>query len=57
MRDQGGRYAAAQRLLFDQSFDLTDTPSSVRAAQVVARVGGIDLPTPTMRPKRRIAYA
>ncbi|HMI18860.1 MAG TPA: hypothetical protein VK533_04890 [Sphingomonas sp.] len=56
-RDPSGRYAAAQRTLFDQSFDLTETPSSVRAAQVVARVGGIELPVPAMQPARRIAYA
>jgi hypothetical protein len=56
-REQGGRYAAAQRILFDQSFDLSETLSSVRAAQVVARVGGIELPAPATEPARRIAYA
>jgi len=57
VRDQGGRYAAAQRTLFDQSFDLTETPSSVRAAQAVARVGGIALAVPATEPARRFAYA
>jgi len=53
IRDPGGRFAAAQKQLFDATFDLTETPSSVRAAQVVARVAGVDLPparkTPTAR--------
>jgi CDP-glycerol glycerophosphotransferase (TagB/SpsB family) len=55
VRDQGGRYAAAQHILFDQSFDLTETPSSIRAAQAVARVGGIELQMPEAAPL--VAYA
>ena len=46
IRDPGGRYAAAQKQLFEDTFDLTDTPSSVRAAKVVARLAGIGLPAP-----------
>jgi hypothetical protein len=57
MRDPGGRYAAAQKLLFDETFDLTDTPSSVRAAQAVARVAGFELSLPTTSPARRIVNA
>jgi hypothetical protein len=57
VRDQGGRYAAAQRMLFDQSFDLTETPSSIRAAQAVARVGGIELRLPEAPPAPLVAYA
>lgn len=55
-RDLGGRYAAAQKQLFDQSFDLTDTPSSVRAAQAVARVAGFDLSV-SDPPARRLVNA
>lgn len=51
-RDEGGRFAAAQKKLFDASFDLTETPSSVRAAQAVARVIGLDLATPATRGER-----
>jgi len=57
MRDAGGRYAAAQRQLFAESFDLNDTPSSVRAAQVVARVAGIELPEPMAPSTRRLVNA
>jgi CDP-glycerol glycerophosphotransferase (TagB/SpsB family) len=35
------RYAAVQRELFDDSFDLDDQPSSVRAARAVARFAGL----------------
>ena len=46
MRDSGGRFAAVQKQLFEDSFELNDMPSSVRAARVVARVAGIELPVP-----------
>ena len=45
IHDPGGRFAKAQEQLFADSFDLTETPSSMRAARVVARVAGIELPT------------
>jgi hypothetical protein len=35
------RYATVQRELFDYSFDLTDEPSSLRAARAVARFAGL----------------
>jgi hypothetical protein len=54
VRDPGGRYAARQRQLFDETFDLTDTPSSIRAAQAVARVAGFALATPPAEPTRRL---
>jgi hypothetical protein len=57
MRDPGGRYVAAQRQLFDESFDLNETPSSVRAARAVARVAGIELPAPLAPIERRIVNA
>jgi len=51
-RDQGGRFRATQKRLFNASFDLTETPSAVRAAHALARVLGLDLPAPaaTQRP-------
>ena len=57
IRDPGGRYAATQRQLFDESFDLNETPSSVRAARAVARVAGIELPAPLAPVERRIVNA
>ncbi len=57
IRDPGGRYAAAQKQLFDDTFDLTDTPSSLRAAAAVARVTGFDLQMPEARMARRIVNA
>jgi len=53
MRDPGGRYAAAQKQLFDDTFDLTDKPSSLRAAEAVARVTGFELSAPEARTARR----
>ena len=57
VRDPGLRYAAAQRQLFAESFDLTETPSSVRAARVVARVAGLDLAAPVAPATRRLVNA
>jgi len=57
IRDPGGRYAAAQKQLFEDSFDLTDTPSSLRAAEVVARVTGFELSVPQAQTARRIVNA
>jgi len=57
MRDPGGRYAAAQKQLFQDTFDLTGTPSSLRAAEVVARVAGFDLSVPKPRTTRRLVNA
>ena len=42
------RYRAAQRALLRYTFDLTEVPSSVRAAEAIARVAGI-------RPRRKKA--
>lgn len=48
------RYAPVQRELFDYSFDLTDEPSSVRAARALARFAGLPevrseaVPTPAL---------
>jgi hypothetical protein len=51
-RDQGGRFVATQRQLFNASFDLTKTPSAVRAAHALTRVLGQDQPASatTQRP-------
>ena len=57
MRDPGGRYAAAQKHLLKETFDLTDTPSSLRAAEAVARVGGFALTAAGRRASRRIVNA
>jgi len=57
VRDPGSRYAVAQRQLFAESFDLTETPSSVRAARVVARVAGLDLAAPVAPATRRLVNA
>jgi CDP-glycerol glycerophosphotransferase (TagB/SpsB family) len=57
VRDPGGRYAVAQKQLLKETFDLTDTPSSVRAAEAVARVGGFALTAPGRRASRRIVNA
>ena len=57
MRDPGGRYAAAQKQLFDDTFDLTGTPSSLRAAQAVARVGGFELAVAEAETTRRLVNA
>ncbi len=56
-RDQGGRFAAAQKALFDASFDLTDTPSSVRAAQAVAAVMALELPARLLPNARQRVHA
>jgi hypothetical protein len=55
--DLGGRYAAQQKQLLEASFDLTETPSSFRAAQAVARLGGVEiaLPAPAIE-GRKIAH-
>lgn len=37
------RWRPTQQAMFDESFDLTQEPSSVRAAQALARVIGLDL--------------
>ena len=42
--EHSGLYRTAQQALFDYSFDLTDEPSSVRAARAVARFAGLDAP-------------
>lgn len=57
IRDPGGRYAAAQKQLFDATFDLTETPSAIRAALAVARVAGQDLPAPEAPAERHLAHA
>ena len=38
------RYRSVQERLFDYSFDLTDTPSSIRAARAVAGLAGLTWP-------------
>jgi hypothetical protein len=53
IRDPGGRYAAAQQRLLADTFDLGDTPSSVRAAQAVARLAGIEIPASASPSTRR----
>jgi len=57
MRDAAGRYAAAQRQLFDGTFDLTDKPSSIRAAEAVARVAGFPLSAVEVGTARRTVNA
>jgi hypothetical protein len=57
IRDPGGRYAAAQKQLFDDTFDLTETPSSLRAAEAVARVAGFELAMPEPQTTRRLVNA
>lgn len=39
--NHGSHYAPVQQELFDYSFDLTDEPSSVRAARALARFAGL----------------
>ena len=39
------RYAAIQRVMFDESFDLTHEPSSLRAARAVAEFAGLAAPS------------
>jgi hypothetical protein len=46
------RYRSIQKELFDASFDLTDEPSSVRAARAVARFAGLSLQE-RQRPRKR----
>lgn len=43
-RDHPLIHLPIQRALFDQSFDITDEPSSVRAARAVARFAGVAAP-------------
>ncbi len=48
-RSQDGHdavYRPVQQAMFDYSFDLTDEPSSTRAARALARVAGLDWPSP-----------
>ena len=49
------KYLAIQKRLFDGSFDLTDTPSSIRAATAVASVAGLKPKTSSTRRAKRIA--
>lgn len=42
--EHGSTWRRAQRTLFDYSFDLTDEPSSVRAARALARFAGLVAP-------------
>ncbi len=56
-RDPNARFASAQRALFDASFDLTDTPSSIRAAEVIAREMGQELAKPAGADERLFAHA
>jgi hypothetical protein len=37
-------YGATQRRMFDETFDLTDDPSSLRAARAIAGLMGLELP-------------
>lgn len=57
IRDPGGLYAAAQKQLFEDTFDLTDKPSSLRAAEAVARVAGFELTVPPAETTRRLVNA
>jgi len=43
-RDQETIWRPAQQALFDRSFDLTDEPSSARAARALARFAGLEWP-------------
>ncbi len=45
-------YAPIQQRLFEESFDLTDTPSSIRAAAVVAEIAGVKPKTVRSAPVR-----
>lgn len=40
-RNETGAYRAIQQKLVDETFDLTDVPSSVRAARAIARFAGL----------------
>ena len=49
-------YRPIQERLFRDSFDLTEIPSAIRAAQVVARVAGAASPGPLAASRIRTAY-
>jgi hypothetical protein len=49
--DHAAVWRPAQQALFDHSFDLTDEPSSVRAARAVAAFAGVDAPGLTGDPE------
>ena len=53
--DQQSYYRPIQEQMFNYSFDLTETPSSKRAAQAVATLAGLDWPV--TRPRAAYAYA
>ena len=48
-------YRPIQQRMFDYSFDLTEEPSSLRAARVLADMAG--LPLPAFAPERRLGHA
>lgn len=57
-REHARSYRAVQQAMFDASFELTDEPSSVRAARAVARFAGLSTPGLTApQDSRRVAHA
>ena len=55
--DHATTYRPAQQALFDHSFDLTDEPSSVRAARALATFAGLPAIGPdSLAPPRRAAH-
>ncbi|MBL8554250.1 MAG: hypothetical protein JNL41_08225 [Phenylobacterium sp.] len=50
LAQHAGRYAPIQRELFDYSFDLTDEPSSIRAARALAACAGLSCEPPQAVP-------
>ena len=51
------QYRATQQRMFDASFDLNGTPSSVRAAQAVAKVAGFEWPMAVKPRNPQLAHA
>jgi hypothetical protein len=55
--DQARRYAPIQRRMFDESFDLTHEPSSLRAARAVAQFAGLAFQPAAAAPPQAVMEA
>ncbi len=55
--DHAATYRCIQQELFAASFDLTDEPSSERAARAVAQFAGLDVAFPHDVPKALVRMA
>jgi hypothetical protein len=54
--EHSSRYRQIQQALFAYSFDLTEEPSSDRAARAVADVAGLAWPAAHSDPRSAVAY-